>query len=88
MSQDTTQTTKYKKTFQGVVVGDSADKTIIVSIPRFVKHPKYKKFYKINKRYKAHDEQNTFKIGDTVKIQECRPISKDKSFVVLYPNNN
>jgi len=82
MTNDT-QTIKYAKTFQGVVVSDKGDKTIVVSVPRFVKHPKYKKFYKINKKYKAHDEANTFKVGDTVKIQECRPISKDKKFTVV-----
>lgn len=80
---NTMQTIKYAKTFQGVVVSDKADKTIVVSVPRFIKHPKYKKFYKINKKYKAHDEHNTYKIGDSVKIQECRPISKDKTFIVI-----
>lgn len=76
-------TTKYIKTFQGTIVSDKGDKTVVVSVPRFVKHPKYKKFYKINKKYKAHDENNTYKVGDTVKIQECRPISKDKTFIVV-----
>jgi small subunit ribosomal protein S17 len=82
MTNDT-QTQTNTKTFQGVVVSDKGDKTIVVSVPRFVKHPKYKKFYKINKKYKTHDENNTYKVGDTVKIQGCRPISKDKKFTVV-----
>ncbi len=59
------------------------DKTIVVSVSRFVKHPKYGKFYKINKKYKAHDEENKCKIGDKVEIIETRPISKDKKFKVI-----
>mgnify|MGYP001583257149 CR=1 FL=1 len=70
-------------TLRGVVVGDKMDKTVVVSVSRFVKHPKYGKFYKINKKYKAHDEGNKFKIGDKVEIVETRPISKDKRFKVI-----
>ena len=72
----TTTTTKNKKTLKGVVVSDKMDKTVVVSVTRFVKHPKYQKFQKISKRFKAHDENNEKKIGDTVMIQETRPISK------------
>jgi small subunit ribosomal protein S17 len=68
---------------KGVVVSDKMDKTVVVSISRFVKHPKYGKFYKINKKYKAHDEENKYKIGDKVEIIETRPISKDKRFKVI-----
>ena len=68
---------------KGVVVSDKMDKTIVVSVSRFVKHPKYGKFYSINKKYKAHDEENKYKIGDKVEIIETRPISKDKRFSVL-----
>jgi small subunit ribosomal protein S17 len=68
---------------KGVVVGDKMDKTIVVSVSRFVKHPLYGKFYKVSKKYKAHDEENTFKIGDNVEIVETRPISKDKKFKVV-----
>lgn len=68
---------------QGVVVGDKMDKTIVVSVSRFIKHPKYGKYYKVSKKYKAHDEENTYKIGDKVKIVETRPISKDKKFKVM-----
>ncbi len=67
---------------KGVVVSDKMDKTVVVSVSRFVKHPKYGKFYKINKKYKAHDEENKYKIGDKVEIVETRPISKDKRFKV------
>ncbi len=68
---------------KGVVVGDKMNKTIVVSVSRFVKHPLYGKFYKMSKKYKAHDEENKFKIGDNVEIVETRPISKDKRFRVV-----
>ena len=74
---------KNKKRLQGVVVSDKMQKTRTVLVSRFVKHPKYGKFYKIGKKYKVHDEQNTYKVGDQVTIEECRPISKDKSFTVV-----
>lgn len=68
---------------KGTVVGDKMDKTITVSVSRFVKHPLYGKFYKVSKKYKAHDEENKYKIGDKVEIIETRPISKDKKFKVV-----
>ena len=67
---------------KGVVVSDKMDKTIVVSVSRFVKHPKYGKYYNRTKKYKAHDETNKYKIGDKVEIIETRPISKDKKFKV------
>ena len=67
---------------KGVVVGDKMDKTIVVSVSRFIKHPLYGKFYKVSKKYKAHDEENKYKVGDKVEIVETRPISKDKRFKV------
>lgn len=78
-----TQQKKKNTALSGVVVGDKMDKTIVVSVSRFVKHPKYGKYYKISKKYKAHDEENKHKIGDTVEIIETRPISKDKKFKVV-----
>jgi len=72
-----------KKTLSGVVVSDKMDKTVVVSIDRFVKHSKYGKYRKISKKYKAHDVENKFKAGDKVTIEECKPISKDKSFTVV-----
>ncbi|MFA6524511.1 MAG: 30S ribosomal protein S17 [Candidatus Paceibacterota bacterium] len=74
---------KKGNTLKGVVVSDKMDKTVVVSVSRFVKHPKYGKFYNISKKYKAHDESNTCKIGDNVEIIETRPISKDKRFKVV-----
>ena len=74
--------TKKTNKLKGVVVSDKMDKTVVVSVTRFVKHPLYGKFYKINKKYKAHDEENKYKIGDSVEIVETRPISKDKKHKV------
>ena len=68
---------------KGVVVSDKMDKTVVVSVSRFVKHPLYGKFYKVSKKYKAHDEENACKTGDKVEIIETRPISKDKHFKVI-----
>ncbi len=76
-------TTKKETTLKGVVVSDKMDKTVVVSVSRFVKHPKYGKFYKVSKKYKAHDEDNKFKVGDQVEIKETKPISKDKKFTVV-----
>lgn len=69
--------------FKGVVVGDKMNKTVVVSVSRFIKHPKYGKYYKVSKKYKAHDEDNAYKVGDNVSIMETRPISKDKKFKVV-----
>ena len=75
--------TKKNRTLKGVVVSDKMAKTVVVSVTRFVKHPKYQKYVKISKNYKAHDEDNTFKTGQNVEIEETRPISKDKKFKVV-----
>ncbi len=72
-----------KRILQGLVVSDKQDKTVVVRVERRVMHPVYKKFIKRSKKYAAHDETNHFKIGDSVQIQECRPISKNKCWVVL-----
>lgn len=71
------------KTWNGVVVSDKMKKTIVVTVNRFVKHPKYGKYFKVSKKYKAHDEDNKYKIGDKVTIMECKPISKDKRFKAM-----
>lgn len=73
---------KKPKILRGTVVKDQNDKTVIVSVPRFVKHPKYQKYFKKDKRYQAHDEMNEFKVGDKVEMTETRPISKTKHFKV------
>ena len=74
---------KTSNTLSGIVISDKMNKTVVVSVSRFVKHPKYGKFYKVNKKYKAHDEQNKYKTGDKVEIIETRPVSKDKRFQVV-----
>ena len=82
-TKSTTEHTNKGAILKGVVVSDKMDKTVVVSISRFVKHPKYGKFYKINKKYKAHDEENAYKTGDKVDITETKPLSKDKRFRVV-----
>ena len=75
-----------KRILQGVVVSDKQDKTVVVSVERQVMHPVYKKFIKKSKKYAAHDENNQFKVGDTVRIQECAPVSKNKTWTVIVNN--
>jgi len=67
----------------GKVVSDKMQKTVVVCVERLKEHPKYHKRYKISKNYKAHDENKDYKIGDMVMIEECRPISKDKTWKVV-----
>ncbi|MGB0208153.1 MAG: 30S ribosomal protein S17 [Candidatus Puniceispirillaceae bacterium] len=73
-----------KRTLQGTVVSDKQDKTVIVSVERRIMHPVYKKFITKSKKYAAHDAENKAKTGDVVNIRECVPISKSKSFEVIY----
>ena len=68
----------YRKTRTGVVVSDKMDKTIVVAIKTKVRHPLYGKMVNRTRKFKAHDELNECGIGDTVKIMETRPLSKDK----------
>jgi small subunit ribosomal protein S17 len=72
-----------KRILQGVVVSDVQSKTVIVRVDRRVMHPIYKKYVTRSKKYAAHDEENKFHTGDAVQIEECRPISKRKSWIVL-----
>ena len=72
-----------KRIMQGVVVSDKMDKTVVVNVERKFPHPLYKKYIKRSKRCHAHDENNTHKVGDTVSIQECRPLSKTKRWEVV-----
>ena len=72
-----------KRILQGIVVSDAQNKTIVVRVERRVMHPIYKKFITRSKKYAAHDEDNKFHTGDAVQIEESRPISKRKSWVVL-----
>jgi len=71
---------KIRKERTGVVVSDSMDKSIVVAVKRKVKHPIYGKFINRTKKFMVHDEENTCKIGDTVRISETRPLSKNKSW--------
>ena len=72
-----------RKTRIGTVVSDKMDKTVVVSIERRVQHPVYGKMVRRTKRLKAHDEKNDAKTGDTVRIMETRPMSKDKRWRVV-----
>jgi small subunit ribosomal protein S17 len=78
---------KKRKTLSGIVVSDKMKDTAVVAVERFVKHPKYGKFIKRVKRYKAHDRDNQHKVGEKVKIEQTRPISKSKSFRIIIPNS-
>ncbi len=73
-----------KRTLEGVVVSDKMQKTRIVEVRRYKLHPKYKKRFSVTKRYYAHDEKEQYKVGDTVTIQETRPLSRLKRWMVLY----
>ena len=72
----------HKKTLRGVIVSDKMDKTVVVLVDRYEKHPKYGKYRRISKRFKAHDENNEYKEGDEVIIEETVPVSKGKTFLV------
>ena len=72
-----------KRILQGVVVSDTNDKTVVVEVERRFTHPLFKKTVRRSKKYHAHDETNRFKVGDQVQIEETRPISKNKRWVVL-----
>ena len=72
-----------KRVMQGTVVSDKNDKTVVVRVERRFTHPVMKKTVRMTKNYKAHDESNACKVGDLVMIEESRPISKDKTWVVL-----
>ncbi len=81
-----TTTKKNIKTLRGVVTSDKMQDTAVVSVQRYVKHPKYKKYMKINKKYHVHNPGNRAKEGDTVTIRSCRPLSKTKSFEIVFEN--
>lgn len=72
-----------QRVIQGTVVSDKMQKTIVVSVTRKKKHRLYHKVVTVTERYKAHDENESCKLGDIVRIQECRPISKDKRWRVI-----
>ena len=72
-----------KRVLQGVVVSDKNDKTVVVRVERRFTHPLFKKTVRRTKKYHAHDEANSAKEGDLVRIEECRPISKNKSWKLV-----
>lgn len=69
--------------FQGVVVSDKSDKTIVVKVEAVKKHPKYHKRFVVSRQYKVHDEKNEYRVGDQVVFVECRPLSRDKRWRVI-----
>jgi small subunit ribosomal protein S17 len=77
------ETQAKKRVLEGVVVSDKMNKTRVVAVTRLKKHPRYQKYYKVTARYKAHDEENAYSAGTTVKIQEARPMSKEKRWVII-----
>lgn len=81
-----TETKKLARTVQGTVVSNSMDKSCVVLVERRVKHPIYKKFIKRSSKIMAHDENNACNVGDVVTIQECRPLSKNKSWTLVEVN--
>jgi len=84
MSDTTAEKTKTrKKEFIGIVKSNKMEKTIVVSIETLTLHPLYKKYIKRSKKVKAHDEKNEAKIGDRVRVIECRPISKEKCWKLV-----
>ena len=72
-----------KRVMQGTVVSDKPEKTVVVRVERRVMHPIYKKFIRRTSKFSAHDPENRFKVGDTVRIRECPPISKTKRWEVV-----
>ena len=76
-----------KRELQGIVVSDKGDKTVVVNVERRITHPVYKKIIRRSKKFSAHDETNRFKTGQTVKIRECAPKSKTKTWEVVDSTN-
>ena len=72
-----------KRVLTGTVVSDKGDKTIVVRVERRVKHPLYGKIIRLSKKYHAHDEGNAYRTGEQVRIEECAPVSKLKSWTVI-----
>lgn len=72
-----------KRQLQGTVVSDKMMKTAVVAVSYEKKHPKYLKYYTVTRRFKAHNENNEYKTGDIVTIEETRPLSKDKRFTIV-----
>ncbi len=73
-----------KRVLRGTVISVAGDKTVVVRVERRVKHPTYKKYIRRSKKYAAHDRENRYGAGDLVQIRETRPISKTKTWEVVY----
>ncbi len=71
-----------KRVLSGIVCSNSSSKTVVVKVERTFKHPMYKKFIRRSKKYHAHDENNSLKVGDKVSIEETKPISKKKNWII------
>jgi small subunit ribosomal protein S17 len=71
-----------RRALTGVVTSDKMEKTVVVAVERVTRHPLYGKVIKLRKKYQAHNEENAAKVGDLVRIRECRPLSKNKTFFV------
>jgi len=82
MAEENMAEDKVRRTKTGTVVSDAMDKTVVVQVDSQKRHPKYHKSYKVSTKFKAHDEQNEYKVGDKVEIEETKPISKHKHFKV------
>jgi small subunit ribosomal protein S17 len=80
----TAQKAVHKKTLRGTVTSVKMQDTAVVSVMRYVKHPKYKKYMKITKKYHAHNPGNKAQEGEQVTIRSCRPMSKTKSFEIVF----
>jgi len=74
---------RFKRKLQGQVTSNKMDKTVVVEVVRYSRHPMYKKYVRTRAHYKAHDELNTCKIGDQVEIEECRPMSREKRWKLV-----
>lgn len=77
------KTTQSKRTLKGTIVSDKMEKTVVVRVDSIKIHPKYGKRFTRSNKFKAHDEKGEYKTGDVVKIQETRPLSKDKCWRVI-----
>lgn len=77
------ETIKKIRTIKGIVVSDKMSKTAVVEVLRLKKHEKYKKYFKVSKRFKAHNPENQYHAGDKVIIQETKPISKEKRWIIV-----
>jgi small subunit ribosomal protein S17 len=76
-------TTVHRRTKEGVVVSDKMDKTVVVAVERLVRHSLYRRVMRRTRRFKAHDETNECRVGDRVRIVECRPLSREKCWRVV-----